>query len=95
MGRLTEPDRAKALAAALVPDSLRDVEEGAGMYDETQHCEAVAPRARALKVRIAGIATTGLVVSLAVVPDALARIALNHSETVLALSGAPAEEDLQ
>lgn len=63
------------------------------MYDETQHCDEGAHRARALKVRIAGIATTGLVVSLAVVPEALARIAVNHSETVLTLGGAPAERD--
>ena len=60
------------------------------MYDETQRCDEAAHRARALKVRIAGITTTSLVVSLAVVPEALAGIALNHSETVLDVRAAPA-----
>ena len=49
-------------------------------------------RAGALKVRIAAISTTGVLVSLAVVPEALARIAVNHSETVVALADAPVEE---
>ena len=50
-----------------------------------QHRDEADLRARALKVRIAAIATTSVVVSLAVVPEALARIAVNHNETVLAL----------
>ncbi|HEV2058044.1 MAG TPA: hypothetical protein VGR11_01725 [Solirubrobacteraceae bacterium] len=62
------------------------------MPDEAQHRDEGAGRARALKVRIAAISTTGVVVSFAVVSEALAKIALNHNETVLALSGASAEE---
>ncbi|HEV2058042.1 MAG TPA: hypothetical protein VGR11_01715 [Solirubrobacteraceae bacterium] len=50
-----------------------------------QHRDEGDLRARALKVRIAAISTTSLVVSLAVVPEALARLAVNHNETVLAL----------
>ncbi|HEV2058043.1 MAG TPA: hypothetical protein VGR11_01720 [Solirubrobacteraceae bacterium] len=65
------------------------------MNQEEQQRNEHVRRARALKVRIAAISTTGVVVSFAVVPEALARIAVNHNETVLALSGAPAEEDLK
>ena len=50
-----------------------------------QHRDEGDLRARALKVRIAAISATGVVVSLAVVPEALARLAVNHNETVLAL----------
>lgn len=55
------------------------------MDHEAQRRNERVRRAVALKVRIAGIATTSVVVSLAVVPEALARIAVNHNETVLAL----------
>jgi hypothetical protein len=39
----------------------------------------------ALKLRVAGVMTAGVVISLALAPEALARIAMNHNETVLTL----------
>lgn len=62
------------------------------MHDEAQRRDERTRGAPALKVRIAAASTTAVVVSLAVVPEAFARIALNHTETVLALTGAPADE---
>ncbi|MGH2941532.1 MAG: hypothetical protein ACRDLN_01970 [Solirubrobacteraceae bacterium] len=49
------------------------------MNGNTQH------RSAALKVRVAGVLTSGAVVSLVLVPEALAKMASNHNETVLAL----------
>lgn len=43
------------------------------------------PRAAALKMRVAGILTGGVVVSLVLAPEAFARIISNHNETVLSL----------
>ncbi|MEA2150645.1 MAG: hypothetical protein QOD69_2475 [Solirubrobacteraceae bacterium] len=51
--------------------------------DMQQRDEERVSRA-ALKARVAGIVTAGVVVSLVLVPDAFARIISNHNETVLA-----------
>jgi hypothetical protein len=55
------------------------------MNADTQHGNEDVPRAAALKARVAGILTAGVVVSLVLAPDALARLTANHNETVLAL----------
>ena len=56
------------------------------MNDDMQHRDERPPRTTALKLRVAGILTAGVVVSLVLVPEALAiRISTNHNETVLAL----------
>ena len=56
------------------------------MNGDTQHRDESAARVRAaLKTRVAGILTASVVISLALAPEALARIALNHNETVLTL----------
>jgi hypothetical protein len=52
--------------------------------EATGHHERV-PRAAALKMRVAGIVGVGVVVSLVLAPEALARIISNHNETVLVL----------
>ena len=52
------------------------------MKEDTAQRDA---RAAALKVRVAGVLTASVVVSLALAPEALARLAVNHNETVLTL----------
>ena len=56
------------------------------MDGEAQHRDEGAARATAaLKTRVAGVLTASVVISLALAPEALARIAVNHNETVLTL----------
>ena len=55
------------------------------MKEDTAKRDADAPRAAALKARLAGALTASVVVGLALAPDALARLAVNHNETVLTL----------
>lgn len=55
------------------------------MKKDTAQPAADTPRAAALKARLAGAFTASVVVSLALAPDALARLAVNHNETVLTL----------
>ncbi|MEA2150037.1 MAG: hypothetical protein QOD69_1867 [Solirubrobacteraceae bacterium] len=50
------------------------------MQQSDEHVSRVA-----LKARVAGIVTAGVVVGLVLAPEALAMISLNHNETVLAL----------
>lgn len=62
------------------------------MKSDVQHPEEHVSHA-ALKLRIAGILTAGVAVSLGLAPQALAMISLNHNETVLALDeSVPREE---
>jgi hypothetical protein len=55
------------------------------MNDDTQQRHQDVPRAAGLKMRVAGIVTAGVVVSLVLAPEAFARIISNHNETVLSL----------
>jgi hypothetical protein len=57
------------------------------MVGDMRHGDEHVSRA-ALKIRVAGIVTAGVVVSLVLAPEALARISANHNETVLMLDGA-------
>jgi hypothetical protein len=61
------------------------------MNGDMQHGQDGASRAAALKARVAGIVTAGVVVGLVLTPEALAGISMNHNETVLALDWAPEE----
>jgi hypothetical protein len=54
------------------------------MAVDMQYDEEHISRA-ALKTRVAGIVTAGVVVSLVLAPEALAVISPNHNETVLAI----------
>ena len=54
------------------------------MKSDVQHRDEHVSRA-ALKLRVAGILTAGVAVSLVLAPEALARLTANHNETVLAL----------
>lgn len=52
---------------------------------KVEKVEARAERAAAsIKVKCAGAATAGVMVSLAFAPEALARLAVNHNEILLA-----------
>jgi hypothetical protein len=62
------------------------------MNGDTQHCDEDVRRVAGLKTRVAGIVGVGVVVSLVLAPEALARIIANHNETVLALDCASVEE---
>ena len=54
------------------------------MTKVAQRSEDDAPRpAGALTLKVAAILTGGLAISLAMAPDALARIAMNHSEGIV------------
>jgi hypothetical protein len=55
------------------------------MNGDMQDRQDGVPRAAAFKARVAGMLTAGVVVSLVLAPEALAKLASNHSETVLAL----------
>ena len=55
------------------------------MAGEMQQRDGGVPRTAALKMPVAGVLTAGVVVSLALAPQALAMINPNHNETVLAL----------
>jgi ABC-type Mn2+/Zn2+ transport system permease subunit len=55
------------------------------MNGDTQHCDEDVRRIAGLKMRVAGIVGVGVVVSLVLAPEALARIISNHNETVLVL----------
>jgi hypothetical protein len=55
------------------------------MNGDMQQGRDSASRTAAFTVRVAGMVTAGVVVALAVAPEALARLTANHNETVLTL----------